>query len=143
MRKSDRATRSTAGLRSGFCRCILLLEDLDAAFTRSLTRDASSTGAPTVATKQASEASDGSTLSLSGLLNSLDGALSSPRDVDTILIGAPLFRCHGCGRSPSLRVSDSPSTLISLALTARLYSTTNHIDRLDSALSRPGRLDVW
>ena len=60
-------------------RCILLLEDLDAAFTRSVSRDSTSTGAPTVATKEtaAAEATDGSTLSLSGLLNSLDGVAAA------------------------------------------------------------------
>ena len=46
-------------------RCILLLEDLDAAFTRSVTRDSTSTGTPTVPTKEAAaaETTDGSTLS--------------------------------------------------------------------------------
>ncbi|KAF4611160.1 hypothetical protein D9613_007271 [Agrocybe pediades] len=89
-------------------RCILLLEDLDAAFTRSVSRDEKSTGAPTVATKDAAakaEESDGSTLSLSGLLNSLDGVAAAE------------------GRL--------------------LFATTNHIERLDPALSRPGRMDVW
>ncbi|KAH6915674.1 P-loop containing nucleoside triphosphate hydrolase protein [Coprinopsis sp. MPI-PUGE-AT-0042] len=89
-------------------RCILLLEDLDAAFTKGISRDATSTGAPpatTAATKEAAEASDGSTLSLSGLLNSLDGVAAAE------------------GRL--------------------LFATTNHIERLDPALSRPGRMDVW
>ncbi|KAI0258653.1 P-loop containing nucleoside triphosphate hydrolase protein [Gloeopeniophorella convolvens] len=86
-------------------RCILLLEDLDAAFTRSVSRDSSSTGAPTAPTKAAAEANDGSTLSLSGLLNSLDGVAAAE------------------GRL--------------------LFATTNHIERLDPALSRPGRMDVW
>ncbi|KAK2467355.1 hypothetical protein APHAL10511_000590 [Amanita phalloides] len=87
-------------------RCIVLLEDLDAAFTRSVSRDASSTGAPTAATeKDTTEKSDGSTLSLSGLLNSLDGVAAAE------------------GRL--------------------LFATTNHIERLDPALSRPGRMDVW
>ncbi|KAG6885761.1 hypothetical protein C0993_010273 [Termitomyces sp. T159_Od127] len=90
-------------------RCILLLEDLDAAFTRSVSRDSSSTGAPIVATASTSgsttETSDGSTLSLSGLLNSLDGVAAAE------------------GRL--------------------LFATTNHIERLDPALSRPGRMDVW
>ncbi|KAI0271129.1 P-loop containing nucleoside triphosphate hydrolase protein [Russula aff. rugulosa BPL654] len=54
-------------------RCILLLEDLDATFTRGISRDSTSTGAPTTPTKVAAEVNDGSTLSLSGLLNSLDG----------------------------------------------------------------------
>lgn len=60
----------------------MLLEDLDAAFTRSVSRDSSSTGAPTVpaskeAATEAAAASDGSTLSLSGLLNSLDGVAAA------------------------------------------------------------------
>ncbi|KAH9970951.1 P-loop containing nucleoside triphosphate hydrolase protein [Lactifluus volemus] len=86
-------------------RCILLLEDLDAAFTRGISRDSTSTGAPTVPTKNAAETNDGSTLSLSGLLNSLDGVTAAE------------------GRL--------------------LFATTNHIERLDPALSRPGRMDVW
>ncbi|THU97685.1 P-loop containing nucleoside triphosphate hydrolase protein [Dendrothele bispora CBS 962.96] len=91
-------------------RCILLLEDLDAAFTRSVSRDASSTGAPKESTASTGSSStqennDGSTLSLSGLLNSLDGVAAAE------------------GRL--------------------LFATTNHIERLDPALSRPGRMDVW
>ncbi|KAJ6485817.1 P-loop containing nucleoside triphosphate hydrolase protein [Mycena sanguinolenta] len=90
-------------------RCILLLEDLDAAFTRSVSRDGSSTGAPTSTTSSTTQTttaeSDGSTLSLSGLLNSLDGVAAAE------------------GRL--------------------LFATTNHIERLDPALSRPGRMDVW
>lgn len=64
-------------------RCIVLLEDLDAAFTRSVSRDKSSTGAPTSKTATTSSTSstttesDGSTLSLSGLLNSLDGVAAA------------------------------------------------------------------
>ncbi|KAG1789968.1 P-loop containing nucleoside triphosphate hydrolase protein [Suillus plorans] len=85
-------------------RYILLLEDLDAAFTRSVSHDASSTGAPTASNTNSTttETSDGSTLSLSGLLNSLDGVAAAE------------------GRL--------------------LFATTNHIERLDPALSRPGRM---
>ncbi|PIL30280.1 transporter [Ganoderma sinense ZZ0214-1] len=99
-------------------RCILLLEDLDAAFTRGISRDETSTGVPTSSStssgsssssskknKELDEGSDGSTLSLSGLLNSLDGVAAAE------------------GRL--------------------LFATTNHIERLDPALSRPGRMDVW
>ena len=63
-------------------RCIVLLEDLDAAFTRRHSRP-TSTGAPATkdATATASDSkdapSDGSTLSLSGLLNSLDGVAAA------------------------------------------------------------------
>jgi len=56
------------------------LEDLDAAFTHSVSRNEKSTGAPTAATSKkaaASETTDGSTLSLSGLLISLDGVAAA------------------------------------------------------------------
>ncbi|KAG8692836.1 hypothetical protein FRC09_010918 [Ceratobasidium sp. 395] len=87
-------------------RCILLLEDLDAAFTRGTSRDAKSTGAPTTTTTTKTDTKDDpNTLSLSGLLNSLDGVAAAE------------------GRL--------------------LFATTNHIERLDPALSRPGRMDVW
>ncbi|KAF8322221.1 P-loop containing nucleoside triphosphate hydrolase protein, partial [Clavulina sp. PMI_390] len=107
-------------------RCIVLLEDLDAAFTRSANRDDDSTGVPGGASKGTSEldAENGSsrhlsslgrtrrdfvpdynTLSLSGLLNALDG------------VSAPEGRL--------------------------LFATTNHLERLDPALTRPGRMDVW
>ncbi|QRV88583.1 mitochondrial chaperone BCS1 [Ceratobasidium sp. AG-Ba] len=87
-------------------RCILLLEDLDAAFTRGTSRDSKSTGAPTTTTtKTETTKEDPNTLSLSGLLNSLDGVAAAE------------------GRL--------------------LFATTNHIERLDPALSRPGRMDVW
>lgn len=85
-------------------RCIVLLEDLDAAFTRSTSRDSSATGTPETSSTKTT-ADDGNTLSLSGLLNSLDGVAATE------------------GRL--------------------LFATTNHIDRLDPALSRPGRMDVW
>lgn len=91
-------------------RCILLLEDLDAAFTRSVTRDSNSTGLPTANKNDTSDnnnntssnnsnnnnnnnnngngngnnngngngdTSDVNTLSLSGLLNSLDGVAAA------------------------------------------------------------------
>lgn len=62
-------------------RSILLLEDLDAAFTRGISRDEKSTGAPnpSAPTEDSSKKSGGdeSTLSLSGLLNSLDGVAAT------------------------------------------------------------------
>jgi chaperone BCS1 len=86
---------------------VVLLEDLDAAFTRATNRDEKSTGSPdpkNLVETKAAEA-DGSTLTLSGLLNAMDGVAAAE------------------GRL--------------------LFATTNHLDRLDAALSRPGRLDVW
>ena len=73
-------------LMSHLDRCILLLEDLDAAFTRGISRDDPSTGVPTggsssrsstSSAKNKDESNDGSTLSLSGLLNSLDGVAAA------------------------------------------------------------------
>ena len=63
-------------------RSILLLEDLDAAFTRGISRDEKSTGAPTPpsTTEEGSRKTSNegeSTLSLSGLLNSLDGVAAT------------------------------------------------------------------
>ncbi|CAE6438595.1 unnamed protein product [Rhizoctonia solani] len=98
-------------------RCIVLLEDLDAAFTRSTSRDTQSTGAPTndkkdenkdnndSNNKDEKKQEDVNTLSLSGLLNALDGVAASEGRI--------------------------------------LFATTNHLERLDPALSRPGRMDVW
>ncbi|KAF8345503.1 P-loop containing nucleoside triphosphate hydrolase protein [Amanita rubescens] len=82
-------------------RCILLLEDLDAAFTRSTSRENSSTRRK----KNGDQLSDVNTLSLSGLLNALDGVAAAEGRI--------------------------------------LFATTNHLERLDPALSRPGRMDVW
>ena len=110
-------------------RCIVLLEDLDAAFTRSTSRDSGSTGVPGgrrrgseskddsddeegddengrgKKKKKDDQLSDVNTLSLSGLLNALDGVAASEGRI--------------------------------------LFATTNHLERLDPALSRPGRMDVW
>jgi chaperone BCS1 len=75
-------------------RCIVLLEDLDAAFTRSVTRNKSDTGTPSAnkddsqdsnnsssssgsRRKNKEQLSEVSTLSLSGLLNALDGVAAA------------------------------------------------------------------
>jgi len=79
-------------------RCIVLFEDLDAAFTRSVTRDKSSNGTPDSSSNNSEEnnspeqpvsssssrhrrhkdhISDVNTLSLSGLLNALDGVAAA------------------------------------------------------------------
>ncbi|KAL0578100.1 hypothetical protein V5O48_003879 [Marasmius crinis-equi] len=111
-------------------RCIVLLEDLDAAFTRSVTREkekkekdqnnnngnnngnsnnnsSSNNGGRSSGRRRRNDdsMSDTNTLSLSGLLNALDGVAAAEGRI--------------------------------------LFATTNHLDRLDPALSRPGRMDVW
>ncbi|KAF7376913.1 hypothetical protein MSAN_00109100 [Mycena sanguinolenta] len=98
---------------------ILLLEDLDAAFTRSTSRtenDGPPVEGPDLPPKRRSRdkefrdrdrdgLSDLNTLSLSGLLNALDGVAAAEGRI--------------------------------------LFATTNHLEKLDPALSRPGRMDVW
>ncbi|KAK6996860.1 P-loop containing nucleoside triphosphate hydrolase protein [Favolaschia claudopus] len=93
---------------------ILLLEDLDAAFTRSVSRmDGEGSSGEGSETKRRSRdkfrerdtMSELNTLSLSGLLNALDGVAAAEGRI--------------------------------------LFATTNHLEKLDSALSRPGRMDVW
>ncbi|KAA1474083.1 P-loop containing nucleoside triphosphate hydrolase protein [Dentipellis sp. KUC8613] len=108
-------------------RCIVLLEDLDAAFTRSLSRDkekdkkataenktsdTEDTATDTISTSHSrrrrvnkEHLSDVNTLSLSGLLNALDGVAAAEGRI--------------------------------------LFATTNHLELLDPALCRPGRMDVW
>ncbi|KAG1762877.1 P-loop containing nucleoside triphosphate hydrolase protein [Suillus occidentalis] len=101
-------------------RCIVLLEDLDAAFTRSVTRDKGSNGTPDSSSNSSEEGapeqpvtssssrhrrhkdhiSDVNTLSLSGLLNALDGVAAAEGRI--------------------------------------LFATTNHLERLDPALSASG-----
>ncbi|KAJ7198596.1 hypothetical protein GGX14DRAFT_469953 [Mycena pura] len=100
---------------------VLLLEDLDAAFTRSVSRSDDNNGQfegpelPQGSKRRSREKemrdrdrdgmSDLNTLSLSGLLNALDGVAAAEGRI--------------------------------------LFATTNHLEKLDPALSRPGRMDVW
>ncbi|KAG5929259.1 hypothetical protein E4U42_006456 [Claviceps africana] len=71
-------------------RCLLLLEDADAAFVNRQRRDA--------------DGYSGATVTFSGLLNALDGVAAGEERI--------------------------------------AFLTTNHIDRLDPALIRPGRVDM-
>ena len=59
-------------------RCILLVGDLDATFTCSVSHDKKSTGAPTTSTsKKAAAVETTNGLMSSGLLNSLDGVAAA------------------------------------------------------------------
>ncbi|KAI9204308.1 BCS1 N terminal-domain-containing protein [Polychytrium aggregatum] len=80
-------------------RCILLLEDIDAAF---VSRESAAAVAPGASTAAAGTAS--ANVTFSGLLNAIDGVAAQE------------------GRL--------------------LFMTTNHIEKLDPALIRPGRVDV-
>lgn len=127
-------------------RCIVLLEDLDAAFTRSVSRakdkdkekdkkksdsksdneDESSSGSSSSRSRRnrnKENLSDVNTLTLSGLLNALDGVAAAE--------GRILF-------AYVLTSAGYTTVLIN-----HYYSTTNHLEQLDPALCRPGRMDVW
>jgi chaperone BCS1 len=126
-------------------RCIVLLEDLDAAFTRSVSRtkdkekdkdkkksdsksdnedeSSSSSSSRSRRNRNKENLSDVNTLTLSGLLNALDGVAAAE--------GRILF-------AYVLAVTGPCCLLI-----INYYSTTNHLDQLDPALCRPGRMDVW
>jgi len=128
-------------------RCIVLLEDLDAAFTRSVSRakdkekdkdkkksesksdneDESSSGSSSRSRRNRNKEglSDVNTLTLSGLLNALDGVAAAE------------------GRILFAYVLTMTGLLKTIRLICHHYSTTNHLEQLDPALCRPGRMDVW
>jgi hypothetical protein len=87
--------------------------------------------AATTSTSARAETTERSTLSLSGLLNSLDGvAAAEGRYVD--------YLPDCCARIPQTY------KLFPLHYdNSLLFATTNHLERLDPALSRPGHMGVW
>ncbi len=100
-------------------RCILLLEDLDASFTRSTTRDGKSTGVPTVKTESDSkENKDGNTLSLSGLLNAYVSNLALARIslLTHIRVGLMVLPHQKVACSSLLRITLRGSILLSRGL---------------------------
>ncbi len=79
-----------------------------------------------VNTNVRAEGNSGSALSLSGLLNSLDWIESTE------------------GRCVSVPIAYVVLLIIIPVFSDRLlFITTNHVERLDPALSRPGRMDIW
>ncbi|KIK01466.1 hypothetical protein K443DRAFT_564872 [Laccaria amethystina LaAM-08-1] len=85
-------------------KCIALMEDIDAAFSQTMNRDAQEDIGQDKADQPPRPKQTTSKISLSGLLNALDG------------VGAQEGRI--------------------------LFATTNKYDSLDSALCRPGRMDI-
>ncbi|EJU04509.1 P-loop containing nucleoside triphosphate hydrolase protein [Dacryopinax primogenitus] len=117
-------------------RCILLLEDLDAAFTRSTTRSKKDTGVPREQQQQQQQQQQSSLLMDANSMpyssthmhhHTLNSHSQSLTDTNTLSLSGLLNSLDG--------VAASEGRL--------LFATTNHITRLDPALSRPGRMDVW
>lgn len=111
-------------------RCIVLLEDLDAAFTRSVTRDDGSTGSPD---NKNSDSNNNNNSSSSNNDNSHSSSSRSRRHKD------PISDVNTLSLSGLLNALDG----VAAAEGRLLFATTNHLERLDPALSRPGRMDVW
>ncbi|KDR66353.1 hypothetical protein GALMADRAFT_1157881 [Galerina marginata CBS 339.88] len=122
-------------------RCVLLLEDLDAAFVRSTNREDDD-------------------LDLGGGGNGGDGnGGGGGGDGGGAFPGIGGGFGGGSGRGGRRRYgrSDGLSDMNTLSLSGLLnaldgvaasegrllFATTNHLERLDPALSRPGRMDVW
>jgi chaperone BCS1 len=56
---------------------------------------------------------------------------------------SPLPKADYCSREFCLSLYFSDSFLMSFVLVCHVCRTTNHLERLDPALTRPGRMDVW
>ncbi|KAJ3710171.1 hypothetical protein C8R42DRAFT_381826 [Lentinula raphanica] len=132
-------------------RCIVLLEDLDAAFTRSTGRRSKKDKKDKKKKdkKDKKKSKDKSDSAANGLGNTsgVVGSGSSSRR----------RRTGASGINGGANATDAMSDVNTLSLSGLLnaldgvaaaegrllFATTNHLDHLDPALSRPGRMDVW
>lgn len=122
-------------------RCVLLLEDLDAAFVRTTNREDDFGGE-----NQGNEGNNGGNNGGNG-----GGGVDNSAFPGSGLSGGRGLGRRRYGRSDGL--SDMNTLSLSGLLNALdgvaasegrlLFATTNHLERLDPALSRPGRMDVW
>ncbi|KAF8800962.1 P-loop containing nucleoside triphosphate hydrolase protein [Phlegmacium glaucopus] len=146
-------------------RCVLLLEDLDAAFVRSTNREddscddggngsgSGSGGGGSGGSGGGSGGGWGSSLFGSGdggrgdggggmdLFGGFGGGLSS----GGFRSGRRRYGRDGLSDMNTLSLSGLLNALDGVAASEGrlLFATTNHLERLDPALSRPGRMDVW
>jgi len=136
-------------------RCVLLLEDLDAAFVRSTTREddsedggddgeGNSGGVGTTDAFPGFSSGFGSSGGLFGGGGGFSGGYgysSGGRGSSRRRYG----RSDGLSDMNTLSLSGLLNALDGVAASEGrlLFATTNHLERLDPALSRPGRMDVW
>ncbi|KAJ3996344.1 P-loop containing nucleoside triphosphate hydrolase protein [Lentinula boryana] len=131
-------------------RCIVLLEDLDAAFTRSTGRRSKKDKKKDRKDKKDKKSKDKS--------KSDSSANSSGNTNNATTSGSSRRRRIGAsGINGGANANDAMSDVNTLSLSGLLnaldgvaaaegrllFATTNHLDHLDPALSRPGRMDVW
>jgi len=105
-------------------RCIILIEDIDAA-PSSLSRSSTSAD-DTSSTNDDHQASSSSSLSSQSIFSANQLMIASTRVNNNITLSGLLNAIDG--------VASQEGRL--------LFMTTNHYERLDTALSRPGRIDV-
>ncbi|TFK20759.1 P-loop containing nucleoside triphosphate hydrolase protein [Coprinopsis marcescibilis] len=130
-------------------RCVVLLEDLDAAFTRSVSRDDEDEAL-------LAGGSGGGAGGKNGGGGGMDsGPQEQPSSGFSSFYGTSGGRRRGGGRGgrSGEYLSDVNTLSLSGLLNALdgvaasegrlLFATTNHLDKLDEALRRPGRMDVW
>jgi mitochondrial chaperone BCS1 len=130
-------------------RCVVLLEDLDAAFTRSTSREDEDD------TSNSNNHGSGNGSGGHGNSNG-NGGIEGPHGHQDSSGGFSSFygsqRRRNRGRGGEY-LSDVNTLSLSGLLNALdgvaasegrlLFATTNHLDKLDEALRRPGRMDVW
>ncbi|EAU91005.2 mitochondrial chaperone BCS1 [Coprinopsis cinerea okayama7 len=125
-------------------RCVVLLEDLDAAFTRSVSRD----DEEEILGSSNNNNNNGNN---GGNNNNAEGPQEQQSGFSSFY-GSGRRRGGRSGRSGEY-LSDVNTLSLSGLLNALdgvaasegrlLFATTNHLDKLDEALRRPGRMDVW
>ncbi|KAH6906438.1 hypothetical protein BKA70DRAFT_1287568 [Coprinopsis sp. MPI-PUGE-AT-0042] len=128
-------------------RCVVLLEDLDAAFTRSTSREDEEGDSSN------SNNHNGSGSGGHGNSNG-NGGIEGPHQDSSggfsSFYGSQRRRNRGRGGEylsdvNTLSLSGLLNALDGVAASEGrlLFATTNHLDKLDEALRRPGRMDVW
>lgn len=100
-------------------RCIALMEDIDAAFKSGITRDTDTTPSPTGSTGE----------------EGAPEAPSGPPGAPAAVVGAPASKVTLSGLLNALDGIGAQEGRI-------LFATTNRYSVLDSALTRPGRMDL-
>lgn len=133
-------------------RCVLLLEDLDAAFVRSTTReddDNTTEGEEDKGNNGSAGTTDSFPNFTSGFSSSSgsSGGFSSAYGYSNGRSGkrSRYSRSDGLSDMNTLSLSGLLNALDGVAASEGrlLFATTNHLERLDPALCRPGRMDVW
>ncbi|KAJ2924751.1 hypothetical protein H1R20_g12347, partial [Candolleomyces eurysporus] len=120
-------------------RCVVLLEDLDAAFTRSTNRDDDDELEELLNSMGEGKKGSSNSNSNNGGSSSNNHSSSSSRRHRHSSKNDSLSSTNTLSLSGLLNALDG----ISASEGRLLFATTNHLDKLDPALRRPGRMDVW